>query len=174
MENDTTTPPVAPEQIITDLAEFAMDREETKFLLAHWPHGQGVRPVRLEYELQILKIIAVGWSLSYYIGQNPANTPLQNGFWQKIQQVAADVSATTNLIIGQDVDYFSVLKERLDHYVAAMARETRPIAPAQVVGPEFAELCGDRQDILTRMAGGKMFNNTMTRIRQYLEAARWM
>ena len=160
------------EQIKSDLVDFAIDREETLFLLSHWPQGAGVNPVVVEYELQILKIIAVGWSLSYYLQRHCAKEPLQSLFWQAIQEFAAGLSETTHLLIGRDIDYFNILKERLDHYVAVMGSQKREIEPARLVGSEFAELCGDREDIFTQMAGGKMFNNTLIRIRQYLEAVR--
>lgn len=162
------------DQLLEELVEYAMDRAETRFLLDHWPRSQSTQPVRLEYELQILKIITIGWSLAYFLGHNPGGTNLQDRFWQAVRQLAAEVSAATNLIIGQDIDYFSALKERLDQYVAAMNRQTRQLEPAQVVGPEFAGLCGDRHDILIRTAGGKMFNNTLMRIRQYLATAQWL
>lgn len=160
------------EQIKCDLMDFAVDREEIKFLLAHWPDEALIKPPKVDYELQILKIIAVGWGLSYYLQQHPAKAPLQTLFWQAIREFAAGLSETTGLMIGREIDYFAILKERLDLYVSAMGSQSREIDPAQVVAPEFAQLCGDREDLFTQMAGGKMFNNTLIRVRQYLEAVK--
>ena len=160
------------ERIKSDLVDFAVNREEIKYLLARWPDEAPIKPSRVDYELQILKIIAVGWSLSYYLQQHPAKEPLQELFWKAIQELAAGLSETTGLMIGRDIDYFAVLKERLDHYVAAMGRQSGEIDPSQVVAPEFAALCGDRDDLFAQMAGGKMFNNTLIRVRQYLEAVK--
>jgi len=160
------------EQIKSDLLDFAVDREEIKFLLARWPDEAVIKAPEVDYELQILKIIAVGWGLSYYLQQHPAKEPLQELFWQAIQEFAAGLSETTGLMIGQEIDYFAILKERFDHYVSAMGRQSQEIDPAQVVAPEFAQLCGDRQDLFVQMAGGKMFNNTLIRVKQYLEAVK--
>jgi len=148
------------EEIKSDLVDFAVDREEIKFLLARWPDEAAARAPKVDYELQILKIIA----------QHPAREPLQELFWQAIQEFAAGLSETTGLMIGKDIDYFAILKERLDDYVSAMGRQSGEVDPSQVVAPEFARLCGDRDDIFAQMAGGKMFKNTLIRIKQYLEA----
>ena len=43
-----------------------MDREDVKDLVANLPEETDIRGVTVEYELQILKIISVGWSISYY------------------------------------------------------------------------------------------------------------
>lgn len=160
------------QQIKSDLVDFAVDREEIKFLLARWPDEAVIEPPKVDYELQILKIIAVGWGLSYYLQQHPAKEPLQTLFWQAIGEFAAGLSQTTGLMIGQEIDYFAILKERLDHYVSAMGSQSQEIDPAQVVAPEFAQLCGDREDLFVQMAGGKMFNNTLIRVKQYLEAVK--
>lgn len=168
--NKPSEPQFDLEQIKSDLVDFAVDREEIKFLLARWPDEAAAKAPKVDYELQILKIIAVGWGLSYYLQQHPAKEPLQELFWQAIQEFAAGLSETTGLMIGKDIDYFAILKERLDDYVSAMGRQSGEVDPPQVVAPEFARLCGDRDDIFAQMAGGKMFNNTLIRIKQYLEA----
>ena len=160
------------EQIKSDLVDFAVDREEIKFLLARWPDGAAIKAPKVDYELQILKIIAVGWGLSYYLQQHPAKEHLQELFWHAVQEFAAGLSETTGLMIGQEIDYFAILKERLDQYVSTMDSQSREIDPAQVLAPEFAQLCGDREDLFVQMAGGKMFNNTLLRVRQYLAAVK--
>ena len=160
------------ERIKSDLVDFAVDREEIKYLLARWPDEAPIKPSRVDYELQILKIIAVGWSLSYYLQQHPAKEPLQELFWRAIQELAAGLSETTGLMIGQQIDYFAMIKERLEHYVSAMSRQSGEVDPSQVVAPDIAELCGDSDDLFALLAGGKMINNTRIRVRQYLEAVK--
>jgi hypothetical protein len=49
-----------------DLFNFAVDREDVKVLVANLPEDAGIRGVTAECELQILKIISLGWSISYY------------------------------------------------------------------------------------------------------------
>jgi hypothetical protein len=72
---------------------------------------------------------------------------------------------------GQDIDYFQVLKDRLDMYVAALSQNPEAPEPATVIGPVFAETCGNREDIFTAMAGSKMFLSTLTNVRRYLDKA---
>ena len=88
-----------------------------------------------------------------------------------MRQFAEGLSETTGLMIGQQIDYFRVLKDRLDHYVAVMARHPDASEPVQFIGPEFAELCGDREDLFAQMTGAKMFNNVLMRVKKYLLAA---
>ena len=73
-------------------------------------------------------------------------------------------------MIGQDIDYFQVLKDRLDMYVNAMAHNTDESEPAAVIGPEFSKVCGNEGDIFTIMTGSKMFISTTSKVKQYLEA----
>jgi len=39
-----------------------------------------------------------------------------------------------------------------------------------VIGPEFASVCGNKNDIFTCMTGSKMFLSTLSNTRKYLEA----
>ena len=58
--------PVA--QAAEDLFNFAIDREDVKWLLAHLHAEATVKRHSVEYELQILKLITVGWSIAFYLG----------------------------------------------------------------------------------------------------------
>jgi hypothetical protein len=177
---ETTQPPDAdklsssdrnpPDRIDEDLFNYAIDRDEVKYLLAQLPGETSVKPVKVEYELQILKIIGVGWGLSFHLQENPAKDRILTCFWQSVQQFAKNLSETTGLMIGQEINYFSTVKERLDHYIAAMADHSGGDDPLQVIGPEFADICGNREDIFAVMTGAKMFNSTLVRVRQYLQA----
>ena len=74
------------------------------------------------------------------------------------------------MMIGQDIDYFQILKERLDMYVDALSNKSEPQDPAQIIGPEFAKICGNQDDLFTSMTGSKMLFNIITRVKQYLVA----
>jgi hypothetical protein len=73
-------------------------------------------------------------------------------------------------MIGQDIDYFEILKTRLDAYVDALSQNDAATDPTMVIGPAFADLCGNREDLFACLTGSKMFSTTTTRVRQYLEA----
>jgi hypothetical protein len=159
-------------QIGEDLFNFAIDREDVKWLMARLPREAGIRPTTVEYELQILKIIGVGWSLSFYLENRPYKDDLLERYWKAVHEFAQSLSTTTGLMIGQDIDYFQTLKNRLDTYVEALTRNPRAPEPASVIGPEFAKICGNETDLFTFMTGAKMFLNTIRRIKEYLEAVK--
>ena len=71
---------------------------------------------------------------------------------------------------GQDINYFQILKARLDMYVAALTEKPETAEPAAVVGPEFAKVCGNGDDIFAIMAGSRMFILTVASVKEYIEA----
>jgi len=153
-----------------DLFNFAVDREDIKAFMALLPEEADVHRPAVEYELQLLKIIIIGWTLSYYLTDNPVKTPLQEFYWQAVQGFSWSLSETTNLMLGQDIDYFQTVKDRLDMYVAAMSKKPDAPEPAVVIGPEFARSCGNSDDIFTVMTGARMCVSAIASVRGYLEA----
>jgi hypothetical protein len=169
MENsETETPEI--KKAGEDLFNFAIDREDVKWLMAHLPEEADIKPNTVEYELQILKIISVGWSISYYLENSPLKNRLLELYWQTIYEFSKSISETTGMMTGQDIDYFQILKDRLDFYVEAMAQKPDAPEPAAVIGPEFARTCGNVNDIFTFMTGSKMFIATIGRVKEYLDA----
>jgi hypothetical protein len=55
-------------------------------------------------------------------------------------------------------------------YVAALADKPGTKEPAAVIGPEFARLCGNVDDVYTVMTGSRMFIVTVGRVREYLDS----
>lgn len=160
-------------EIVRDvLFNFAIDREDIKWLMEQLPKEANIKRNTVEYELQILKIISVGWSISYYLENNPKKNTLLELFWMEIYEFSQHLSTTTGLMIGQDIDYFQILQERLDMYVNAMAQNPGAPEPSTVIGPEFARTCGNADDIFTFMTGSKMFLSITGQVKEYLEATK--
>lgn len=153
-----------------DLFSFAIDRKDVKTLMAQLPEGTDIKRGTVEYELQILKIISVGWSVSYYLENYPQKNQLLEFYWKAVHEFSQSISTTTGLMIGHDIDYFQVLTKRLDTYVAAMAKKPDAPEPAVVIGPEFARTCGNVDDVFTVMTGSRMFIATIGSVKEYLEA----
>jgi hypothetical protein len=171
--NDTSEKKTPIEQGVEDLFNYAIERDDIKWLMAQLPQEAEVKPNSVEYELQLLKIVAVGWGISYYLEGTPERkTSMLELFWRGINDYSKQLSETTGLLIGQGIDYFEILKERLDQYVQAMAAEPDATDPAVMIGPAFAKNCGNKDDIFSSMTGTKLFANTITRVRQYLEAVK--
>jgi|SRR6056297_1933458 len=169
-ENNTGPDKTRVEQVVQDLFDYSVDREDVKWLMDYLSPKADVNRVTVEYELQILKIVSVGWSISYFLENSRNKGRLLASYWQSIRDYSRNLSDATGLMIGKEIDYFQVLKDRLDLYVAAMSNNPEAPEPATVIGPEFAAVCGNKNDIFTYMTGSKMFLTTLSNIRRYLEA----
>lgn len=153
-----------------DLFDFAIDREDIKTLVAHLPKEAKCKPETVEYELQLLKIISTGWSISFFLENIPELKQLTEIFWKSVHEFSETLSETTQMMTGKDINYYQVLKDRLDMYVAALSEKPDTTEPAAVIGPEFARVCGNGDDIFTIMAGSRMFIITISSVKQYLES----
>ncbi len=156
--------------IVKDLCDYALDREDVKWITDNVPEFAGLSIDKLEYELQLLKIVTVGWSISYYLQDDPVKDKVVEPFWQNIYEVSGNLSQATSLFIGKEIDYFKILKCRLDDYVLAMSR-IKDDNPVSAIGPEFAKHFGGPDDLFSFMAGSKMFMAALGGVKQYLQAA---
>jgi hypothetical protein len=162
------------EHAAEDLFHYAIEREDTKWLLNRLPAEAAVKPAAVEYELQILKIISVGWSISFFLEEWPEKEQLAAIFWEAVREFAQSLSTTTEMMTGQSIDYFQVLKDRLDGYLEALRRHPEVRNPEAVIGPEFARRCGNADDLFAVYTGGRMFHGATGRVREYLQAANLM
>ncbi|HMA66575.1 MAG TPA: hypothetical protein VKO20_02035, partial [Desulfosalsimonadaceae bacterium] len=166
--NDAEKDPV--EQAGEDLFHYAADREDIKWLMQYLSPEADINRVTVEYELQILKFVSVGWSISYFLENSSNRGRVLALYWQAVREYARNLSDTTNMMTGQEIDYFEVVKQRLDQYVAALSRNSGAPEPGSVIGPEFAGVCGNENDIVTSMTGSKLFLGILANVRKYLEA----
>ena len=102
------------EQAAEDLFNYTIDREDVKWLMENLAEEADIKRTTVEYELPILKIISVGWSLSYYLTGGPQKDRLLNLYWTAINDFSKDLSTTTEMMTGQKIDCFDIVKERLD------------------------------------------------------------
>ncbi len=158
------------EKVGENLFEFAIERESLKAILETLPEDAPLNKAKVEYELQILKIITVGWGISFCLEDVTLKQQLSEVFWKAVQEFSQSLSETTSLTIGQDIDYFLVLKERLDTYVDALNKQSHATEPAVVIGPEFARICGNKDEVFTVMSGSRMFISTMGGVKEYLRS----
>jgi hypothetical protein len=167
---EETPSPMA--QTAEDLFNFAIDRADVHALMGGLPETAEVKRSTVEYELPILKIVSVGWAISYFLPDGPQKTELAERYWAAVSEFSSSLSETTALMIGQDIDYFQILRERLETYVTALADRPEAAEPAAVIGPEFARLCGNAEDVFAIMTGNRMFIATVGGVKEYLEAIR--
>jgi hypothetical protein len=151
-----------------NLINYALEREGLKQALMMLPEDGSVNRVPVEYEIQLLKIITVGWSINYFMEEQPEKERLAQSFWNGIQLFSKNLNEMTSLTVGQDIDYFETVRQRLESYVAAMNSRPDIKDPAAVFGPAFAELAGHGENIHVIMAGNRIFNSALAAVREYL------
>jgi hypothetical protein len=166
-----TDPPELPnlplDPVTEGLFNFAIDREDVKWLVANLPAEATAEANTVEYELQLVKIIFVGWSILYSMEECARRQEMAERYWQAIHELSANISQTTGLMIGKEVDYFAAVRERLDQYLGALQQDNGA-DPAGVVGREFARCCGAPDDLFTAMAGSRLFVATISRTKEIL------
>ena len=158
------------QKLAQNLATFAIDRTDLKELLAAIPENSAPNLTAIEYELQILKILSVGWAISFFIPiTNKNKSPLTRTFWELVREISKNISALTKTTTGLSIDYFEVLKERLNTYLEAMkgnSDETQN--PAAIIGPVFARACKCESDTFAILTGTKIFTLTLGAVKEYL------
>jgi len=160
------------EKLAQNLAGFAIDRTDIKELLAALPRENNLNMTTLEYELGILKILSVGWGIAFYMAASDQNkAPLTETYWKMIQEISQNISTLTETTTGTQIDYFNILKERLNTFVEQMQENPSGAAePTAVMGPAFASACGCPDDPMAILTGTKMFTLTLGSVKEYLTA----
>lgn len=157
-------------EIGESLANFSLDRESVLFALSRLPDEHSINKVAIEYEIQLLKILSVGWAISYFMEDHPEKNPLIKKFWDVLFEFSKNLSCVTSLTIGKEVDYFRTLKERIDIYLKDLAEVPHVKDPALVIGPTFARLCGNTDNVHVIMAGNRIFHLSLEGVKHFLES----
>jgi hypothetical protein len=159
------------EQLARNLANFAIDRTDLKELMSALPLGNDLNLTTVEYELGILKILSVGWGISFFMAVTDTNkAPVTQFFWETVQEISQSISDLTHTTTGTEIDYFNILKERLAVYVEALQGNPKANNPALIMGPVFAGVCGSPDNAVAILTGTKMFTLTLGAVKEYLAA----
>lgn len=156
------------------LFHYAIDREDVKTVMAMVPESDGVRRVTVEYEIPLLKIVGIGWAVSYFMEGRPERQALMAAYWQRIETFSQNLSEVTAMAAGSDIDYFKLIRERMDAYLGALQRQPEARDPVAVIGPAFARQCGATENIHVIMAGNHTFGGVMAGVRSFLESVLFM
>ncbi len=160
------------EELARNLASFAIDRTDLKSLMAALPPQNTLNMTTLEYELGILKILSVGWGISFYMAATDKHkAALTQNYWEMIRDISQNISTLTHATTGTKIDYFTILKERLDHFVGMLQENpSGATEPTAVIGPTFASACGSPDDPMAILTGTKMFTLSLGAVKAYLSA----
>jgi hypothetical protein len=162
--------PVSIHEIGESLANFSLDRESVQFALSRLPDEPSINKVAIEYEIQLLKILSVGWAISYFMEEHLEKSALIKKFWDVLFEFSKNLSSVTSLTIGKEVDYFKALKERIDIYLSALAEVPHIKDPTSVIGPTFARLCENTDNVHVIMAGNRIFHLSLEGVKHFLES----
>ena len=158
------------EALAENLATFAINRDELKMLIQAIPENMGLDLTAVEYELQILKILSAGWAISFYMPEGEYKIKLVQFFWDHIKEISNSISNLTGTGTGREIDYFAILKERLDLYLQAMEKIPEGCNdPSCVMGPAFASACKSDNNVAAILTGTKMFTMSLGGVREYLD-----
>ncbi len=174
-ENPTdkiTDKKISVEQLAQNLAGFAIDRTDLGELMAALPRENKLNMTTVEYELGILKILSVGWGIAFYMAASDKNkAPLTETYWEMIREISQNISTLTETTTGTQIDYFIIIKERLETYVGQMQTNPNQASePTAVMGPVFAQVCNSPDDPMAILTGTKMFTLTLGAVKEYLTA----
>ncbi|OGR14808.1 MAG: hypothetical protein A2277_07490 [Desulfobacterales bacterium RIFOXYA12_FULL_46_15] len=162
------------DKMARDLSAFAIDRTDLKELLSLIPADSNLNMTTIEYELQLLKILSVGWALSFFMPQTDKSKGLLTRiFWENIREISGNISTLTQTTTGKFVDYFGILKERLNTYLEALQKTPETSQnPAVIIGPVFASACFSDNNPAVILTGTKMFALTLGAVKDYLNAVK--
>lgn len=159
------------EKVCENLVNFSVDRDDLNRIMAMLPEEETVNRVTVEYEIPLLKIVSVGWAIAYFMENQPEKQALLESFWKAIDEFSKGLSDVTNLTTGADINYFHMLKERVDTYVQALNMQPEAKDPAAVIGPTFAGICNTPDNIHVIMTGNRVFNAAIIGVKEYLAHA---
>ncbi len=156
------------EKVSEKLVNFSVDRDDIKRILAMLPEDEAINKVIVEYEMPLLKIVSVGWAIAYYMENRPEKQALLKPFWDAIDEFSRELSSVTALTTGADINYFHMIKERMDTYGQALNRQPDAKDPAAVIGPTFAGICDAPGNVHVIMTGNRLFNAAIIGVKEYL------
>jgi len=159
------------ERAVDVLTGVATNRQMIKNELAKLPDDNPqINKTAVEYEIQLLRIVFTGWAVTYYMVDHPVKDKLAESFWLSIQEFAGKISVMASAgTDGKTVDYFGVIRERIQCYIDAMNTNMTEADPAIVVSALFAQLCGTANTQSVVEAGKQVFVNTLSTVKMYLD-----
>lgn len=162
------------EKLTETLVSYSIDRSEMNALLNCVSLDTKLNRTAIEYEIQIVRIIGVGWSINYYVQDNLLKHALSESYWNSIQELSNNISAISSVSINQEFNYFQIIKQRLDTYLKEFNLNTNADQPTAVIGPKFAMLCGHPKDPVAEWLGNKMFQSVLNTINTCLSNAKFV
>lgn len=162
------------DEITEKLISYSIDRYQMTTLLERIPPETQINRNVLEYEIQLLRILAVGWSIGYYTEDDLLKKALSESFWNSVRDFSNKLSSISSISMNLNFDYFVIIKLRLETYLNELGQQQDANDPTAVIGAKFAELCGHANDAIIIWLGGKMFQSVLSDIKGYLSGVKFV
>jgi hypothetical protein len=156
-------------QIANTLFSYSVSRDDIKNLANETVENTDAQEQTLLYELQILKIITTGVSINYLIESLDQKNEISRLYWEYIMEFSKSVTEATKKYSNVDIDYFEVIKDKLNYYLKELSENKDAPEPASVIGPAFAIQCSMEEDTFAILAGAKLFKGVINGLKIYYE-----
>lgn len=162
------------DEITETLINFSIDRSDMQNFLCRFPTETTLNRTTIEYEIQILRILGTGWSINYFVHDKLLKKTLSESYWNSIKDFSHNLSTISSATMSKNFNYFDVIKQRLDEYLAELNIRKNMNEPTEVIGPKFAELCGHPENAVVVWLGSKMFQSVLYQIQTYLSGIQFI
>lgn len=156
-------------QIANTLFSYSVSRDDLKNIAKETIENSNAEEAALLYELQILKIITAGVSINYLIESQEKKNEISKIYWEYILEFSKSVTEATRKYSNVDIDYFEVIKDKLNYYLKELSQNKAAAEPACVIGPAFAVQCLLPEDTFVILAGAKLFKGVLGGLKIYYE-----
>ncbi len=158
------------QEVCENLVRFSLDQGDIQQITERMAEDTVIKPVTMEYEIRILRMVSVGWGIAYFLEGSPYKERLATAFWETIREMSGNISQMSSAVAGEEIDYFAVIKDRIDLYVETVNAFPDAKDPGPVIGYTFAKLCGDAEDGYALIAGKRIFHLVLAAIKEYMES----
>jgi hypothetical protein len=158
------------EEVVRSLVALSFSRDGLNQTLDGLPSDSAINTATLEYEFNLLKIISAGWGISFFMAEGNCKKAVSEMYWSQIYEISRNISDITSASLGRKVEYFEILRNRINMYATALSALRLDDDPAGVIGENFARLCGNEKDAHAVSCGQKAFSDSIACVKSYLDS----
>ncbi len=157
-------------QAVACLFDYAVSREGLNVILDGIPEDESIKRGTVEYEMRILRIVTVGWGISFFMPTSEQKVLLAEGYWNRVRAFSGQIAAISSSLTGDNIDFFQMIRQRVDQYMAVLNHFRDAGDPAIVIGPTIAKICGSEDNPYLIISGKKMFHISLSGVKNYIES----
>lgn len=161
---------VESEAAVACLFDYAINRDNLELILDGIPDDESLKRGTVEYEMRILRIVTVGWGISFFMEASEQKTHFAEAYWNRVAVFCGQIATMSATMSGDGIDYFQVIRQRADQYMAVLNHFHDAGDPAIIIGPTIAKICGSEDNPYLIISGKKMFHITLSGVKNYIDS----